>query len=155
MNLRILQGTPPHPIISMRNGCEAARSTWLHSPPRTRPRVTSGVDYFNDSITSHCASPICSSPITAAETQHASPLWQWRIKYKCCKNRVCSLNNTVGTCEALLVFPTPLHLGRESLLLENAQHAPGSLPFPSYPGLPRKDTPVGLCPRNSLGFLGK
>ena len=64
------------PVISMRNGYEETWSTWPHSPSLTRPRVTSSIDYFNDSITSNCVSPICSSPITNAETQHVSPFWQ-------------------------------------------------------------------------------
>lgn len=74
-------------IISMRNGYNATQSTWPYSPSHTRPRVTSSIDYFNDSITSNCVSPICSSPITNAETQHASPFWQQRIKYKCYKRK--------------------------------------------------------------------
>lgn len=64
------------PIIFMRNGYEAARSTWPHSPSRTRPRVTSSIDYFNDSIISNSVSPICSSPIMNAGNQHVSPFWQ-------------------------------------------------------------------------------
>ena len=72
------QMLPRHkpPIISIWKGCEDTWSTQLRSPSRTYPRVTSSIDYFNDSITSNCVSPICSSPITDAETQRVSPFWQ-------------------------------------------------------------------------------